>query len=375
MMSVVGVPHCWCLAVVMVVVTAGCGSPSTTGDPGEAAEQANVASEEPADAALPDVPGGVDTVEDYVRYLAEKGFAGSLLIDRDGEIATTAAFGEADRARNRANTVDTVFDMGSIAKTFTAVAILRLVDEGALALDDTLGDLLTDVPADKQDITVRQLLDFTSGLPEYHDTEGDFQPMTRGEALRRILDEPLRFAPGTDEAYSNSSYTLAAIVIEEVSGHAFIDEVEELLTEVGLDHTAFYGSPALQTLPVATGYEGETHGENSPASWDPPSWALLGAGGMASSVGDLHTWWTALQEPGVLSTDSLAVLDEELFPVGRVGALEGRAVGGLTDFGFNAEIVHLPTERVIIVVVSNASPPERTVASDAAFVLARLLTE
>jgi CubicO group peptidase (beta-lactamase class C family) len=327
--------------------------------------------DDPAPATtLPEVPDGISSIDGYVAHLEDQRFAGALLVARDGDVVVRRALGLADRGTGTPNTAGTAFDIGSISKTFTAAAVLRLVDDGELGLDDTLGDLLTDVPADKRAVTIGQLLDFTSGLGEYHDTEGDFEAMSRDEALRRILDQELLFEPGTDSAYSNSSYTLAAIVVEQVTGRDFTAEVGDLFAEAGLRDTGFYGSPVLGGTPVATGYRGETHGRNNPASWE-PTWALLGAGGIVSTVDDLHRWWNLLGVPGLLRPETTRVVRDHL-PVSTVGGLELRGVGGTNDFGFDASILELPGRGTVIVVVSNANPPDRSIATDTSAVLAQL---
>lgn len=322
---------------------------------------------------VPQVPAGVTDVEAYVEHLEEQRFAGVVLVEEDDDVSTVHAFGLADRDDDVANTEDTAFDIASIAKTFTAVAVLRLVDARDLSLDDTLGHLLEDVPSDKRQITVRQLLDFSSGLGEYHDSEGDFQPMTREQAREAILDQQLLFAPGSKTAYSNSSYTLAALIVEEVTGRPFTQVVTQLFADAGLSATGFYGSPTLQEITVASGYEGRHHGaDNSPAAWE-ATWALLGSGGIASTAGDLQRWWHQLQQPGLLSADSVQVLLDELVPAEQIDGVVVRGVGGTNDYGFDALIAHVPDENVLVVVLSNANPPDRTIATETGFVFARLV--
>lgn len=321
------------------------------------------------------VPPGVDDLDDYAQHLREESFSGAVRAVRGGDTVVAEGFGLADRTTDRPNETTTAFDVGSIAKTFTAATVLRLADQGALSLDDTIGDHLDDVPVDKQEITLRQLLNFQSGLHEYHDhpgEAGDFEPMTREEARDRILGQDLRFAPGSDTAYSNSSYTLAAIVVEQVTGRGFTEVVDELVDAAGLTRTGFYGSPSLADVPVAVGHEGQTHEDNDPTSWE-VTWSLLGAGGMVATVEDMQTWWDQLSRPGLLSPASAALVRDELFPVDTVEGVEVRAVGGANDFGFEAILISMPAVDVVIAVATNANPPDRTLATDAGVVLARLM--
>ncbi|WP_216211738.1 serine hydrolase domain-containing protein [Amycolatopsis aidingensis] len=321
--------------------------------------------------SLPPVPDGVSTISGYAEHLRDTGFSGAFLADHPG--GTDAhALGLADRKTGTGNEVGTAFDIGSIAKSFTAAAVLRLVDGGLLGPETTLGELLAEVPADKREITVRQLLEHTSGLAEYHDTEGDFEPMSRAAALRRILGQELKFRPGTGEAYSNSGYTLAAILVEEVTGRTFTAVVGDLFAAAGLEHTGFYGSETLRAIPVATGYEGSVHGRNNPAYWE-PTWALLGGGGIAATVRDLRTWWQALRESTLLRPESTRLLLDAVAPEQTVDGVRGRGTSGLNDFGFGATIVQLERPRAVLVVASNANSPEDEITTEVGLVLAQLL--
>ncbi|GAB3494564.1 hypothetical protein GCM10027521_43090 [Amycolatopsis cihanbeyliensis] len=112
--------------------------------------------------SLPPVPDGVSTISGYAEHLRDTGFSGAFLVDHPAG-TESHALGLADREAGTGNEVSTVFDIGSIAKSFTAAAVLHLVDDGLLELGTSLGELLADVPADKREITVRQLLEHTSG--------------------------------------------------------------------------------------------------------------------------------------------------------------------------------------------------------------------
>jgi CubicO group peptidase (beta-lactamase class C family) len=326
-----------------------------------------------SDDGLTDVPDGIETVSDYFAYLEDDDFSGVVLVSKDGEQSKVFERGWADADERIENTIHTAFDSSSISKMFTAVAILQLVDEGQVTLDDTLDDLMDDVPDDKQEITVRQLLDFTSGLGEFHDTEGDFEPMDRNQAWRAIVDQDLLFEPGSDEAYSNSSYTLAALLVEVVTGRDFTEVVKDLFAEVGLAETDFYGGENLQEINVATGHDAETNRANNPADWE-ATWALLGSGGIASTPADLLTWWESLiHNQTVLQPETTEFLLEEIHATVVVGGMELRGAAGTNDFGFDAMIVDLVERDTTLVVVSNANPPELTLAGDAGLILAQLL--
>lgn len=237
-------------------------------------------------------------------YLSEQvraGFSGAVLVATADGVVLEKGYGLADRTRNLPNTGATVFPLGSIVKVFTREAMQSLAEAGKLSLDDPLPKFFDDVPADKQAITIQHLLDHQAGLAAHHDQEGDFEPMDRAEALRRIFAQELRFAPGTSRAYSNSGYTLLAAIIETVSGQPYRDFVmEKLIQPAGLTHTGFYRDPHWTDAQVAIGYEAQTFGDvNSPKYWPGPTWALMGSGGMGSTVRDLYTWMhTMLRKHG-----------------------------------------------------------------------------
>jgi CubicO group peptidase (beta-lactamase class C family) len=127
-------------------------------------------------------------------------FSGQILVARDGRIVLHQAYGLADRGSMRTNTVETVFDIGSITKQFTAAAILALAEEGRLAVTDTLGRFLPDLPAPKSGLTLHALLTHSSGLPQY--SGEDYDPLT-GESFRAWLDTVLvEFSPGERFQYS-----------------------------------------------------------------------------------------------------------------------------------------------------------------------------
>ncbi|MDX1546381.1 MAG: serine hydrolase, partial [Rhodothermales bacterium] len=291
----------------------------------------------------------------YLRAQSEaSGFAGSVRVVKDGAMVLDKGYGLADRAQNLPNTATTVFDIGSIAKSFTAEAIVLLERQGRLALTDPLANYFPDLPEDKRGITIQHLLDHAAGLHAYHDTEGDFEAMDRAEALRRIVAQDLLFEPGAAREYSNSGYTLLAALIEDVTGQPFQAFVMEHLVEpTGLTQTGFYGYPAWQSDHVAVGYGPRTLGpRNAPSAWPAPSWAILGAGGMGSTVGDLHRWMQRVMERR-----------GERPPVGTLGGLlDGYealqeatfvAIGG-GDYGFVTATFGFPDGSAVLV-ASNAA--------------------
>jgi CubicO group peptidase (beta-lactamase class C family) len=302
----------------------------------------------------PHVPNAVrELIDDAVM----NGFSGAILVTAGGERLTKEAHGLADRDRAMANTPNTAFDVGSILKNLTATAIFRLAEHGVVTLDTTLVELLPDVPADKRDITLRELVQHRAGFDEYHDTMGDFEPMTRLEARARILEQELLFSPGSDEAYSNSGYTLLADVIETVSGESYVDFVrQELFDPAEMSSSGFYSEALWAENDTAIGYDASTFGDNNPATW-PYSWALVGNGGLVTTVGDLERWITALFGGRIVTQETLDVMRQVYFNAGEA-TLGGQRVyseAGAGDFGLGGVAVVAPESETRVIIATNTN--------------------
>ena len=287
------------------------------------------------------------SVDAILQDLEADGFSGTILIAQGDTIHHNAGYGFASCDDAVPNSSDTVLAIGSVTKMFTATAIGQLDDKERLSLDDPITQYFESVPDDKTNIIIRQLLEHTSGLQTYHETAGlgDFEAMTRDEALAEILSRPLEFAPGDDENYSNSGYTLLALIIEKVSGKTYTDYIREyILNPAGMTATGFWGE---SFTPIAS-TPNQVVGCSSPDTWE-YSWILVGNGGMLSTTGDLHRWVLALQGDTVLS-------DKAKQRLGFDQALQhgfGDA-GGSSQHEFNATIEYSgASSDVMVVAISN----------------------
>ncbi|HEX6904058.1 MAG TPA: serine hydrolase domain-containing protein [Thermoanaerobaculia bacterium] len=160
-------------------------------------------------------------------------FSGVVLLARDGKPLFRQAYGMADRGLGVANNPETKFNIGSIGKLFTRVAIEQLAEQGKLALDDTLAKHLPDYPNPEvaAKITIRQLLEFKSGLgdiftPEFRDAAKDRFRSPR-DWFAVFAHHPLQFEPGTSQKYSNAGYVVLGAIVEAVSGKSYDDYVRE----------------------------------------------------------------------------------------------------------------------------------------------------
>ncbi|NJM72429.1 MAG: beta-lactamase family protein [Scytonema sp. RU_4_4] len=329
-------------------------------------------------------------IDNYLVRVVPTGFAGSVLVAQDGKIVLHRSYGLANDAIALPNTPDTVFDIGSLTKQFTAVAILQLEERGLLRTTDPISQYFENVPPDKASITIHHLLTHTAGVTEHADD--DHAPMTREEAIQRIFAQRLAFAPGTGYTYSNSGYTLLAAIIELVSGKIYPTYLKtHLFNKAGLQRTGFYNDPQWQTLPIAHGYLNYIDW-GSPATWSGPYWTVMGNGEALSTTRDLYQWWQALQNHTILSATQTARLFEQHAQESEdsyygygwtivdtdIGSLITHDGGGL---GGNADLAFYPEQRLLIIILSNrmvylplsddVSLAEKLYATDTSWQLAR----
>lgn len=236
---------------------------------------------------------------------------GAVAVMRHGKVVFSRGYGSANLETGTPATPDSVFRIGSLTKQFTAAAVLTLVDDGKLSLDDKVRKYIPELPADDA-TTIRQLLTHTAGFTDYvggpdFDERVKWLPLTTDQLLAQILSsKPLhRFEPGTQWDYSSSNYAFAGAIVERVSGQPLRTFVKtRLLDPLGMRHTAFDDERAL--MPGrASGYDRlkvETSGyiNTRTISMSVP----FAAGAMASTVGDLLIWSDALHHGRVLKPDS-----------------------------------------------------------------------
>lgn len=161
-----------------------------------------------------------DEIESFMEILTMHGFSGAVLIAQMGAVVFEGGYGVSNENTGAPITADTVFDCGSLSKQFTAAAVLALEETGDLGVNDRLSHFFADVPSDKADITLHQLLTHSSGLPAYV-YDGDFVETDRGQALQLAFAAELESPPGSRYLYSDTGYGLLAIVVEKVSGQPF----------------------------------------------------------------------------------------------------------------------------------------------------------
>ncbi len=239
----------------------------------------------------------VPAIDRYLSTLVDWGFSGTVLLARGDTILLQKGYGFAIPETGVPATADTRYDAGSIAKQFTAGAVLSLVEEGALDLDASLTEVYSDVPQEMRGITIRHLLSHTSGLPR--EVGRDFQVMTREEFVGLTLEATLQFQPGSGYSYSNAGYALLGSILEERSGRPFQELLNErLFAPFGLTSTGFLGNP-LPSRTTARAIGGTLDGQG-PDDWI-HTWNHRGSGGLVTTVGDLFRWTRRLAAGDILS--------------------------------------------------------------------------
>ncbi|MEU6153286.1 serine hydrolase domain-containing protein [Actinosynnema sp. NPDC047251] len=214
----------------------------------------------------------------------------------DGRREFTARAGTAEADSPEPVPVDGRFRIASITKTFVATVVLQLVDERRLELDAPVARYLPGLLAHGDGVTVRHLLQHTSGVPDYlawlPDDAGT-RPFTPGELVALIADEPLDFAPGTASGYSNTNYVLAGMLVERITGRPYGDAVTaRILRPLGLRSTSLPGTRTQIPGPHARAYLRFDDQALDVTEYDPSfSWA---AGEMISTTADLNRFLDAL---------------------------------------------------------------------------------
>ncbi len=181
----------------------------------------------------------------------EDQFSGTVLVAKHGKILFEHAYGYADHAFAAPNRLDTKFNIASMGKMFTAIAVLQLVEQGKISLDDKL---ITHLPAypNKEvanKVTIRQLLSHTSGLADFFGQQFADSNMANFDTLESLLplfvDKPLEFDPGSRWSYSNAGYIVLGLVIQQVSGHSYYDYVRDhVYRPAGMQNTDNWAADA-----------------------------------------------------------------------------------------------------------------------------------
>ena len=315
----------------------------------------------------------------YLSAAEPNHFSGAVLVAKGDEVLFSRGYGYADYETGVKVSPETVFNIGSVTKQFTAAAALKLVEQDKLHLDDTLGDLFGTVPEDKAGITVHQLLTHTGGISR-QDLGFRYDAISKADFLDAFFASSLATEPSTRHEYANTGYILLAAIVEESSGQLFEDYLRQhLLEPAGLSQTG-YLQPDWSNAPIANGYyfdlpaaEWKSWGTTFQQWGDGPvTWFGIGKGDLHSTTGDLYRWHKALRDGTVLTPESVALLQTPHVPESEDGNTfygygwsiqstnDGQRI--VTHNGSNglffADFIRFVDEDLVVVFLTNVSLPE-----------------
>ncbi len=252
-----------------------------------------------------DPPRSVETVsstigeqaDQILRTAAASGFNGAAIIEINGEVVFAGGYGWADREARRPFTVDTIAQIGSITKTFTAAALADLVRRGLVDIDQTAGHYLPGAAEPGASVTLRQLLAHRSGMSEYCGDDYDLRTAAevRSVCMAAPLDRPME--SGSGNAYSNTGYSVLGAIVEQVSGRSLESYIAtRLLRPAGIDEDG-HALNRGQRSRLAAGYDGGVRSapiSERIAQMHGDYWNLKGNGGMQLSTRAMYRWHLAL---------------------------------------------------------------------------------
>lgn len=239
-----------------------------------------------------------------------EGRRGLVHIRLDGAEVLSKPYGMANAHLGSAIDENTVFGIGSRPIDFTLAAVMLLQQQGKLSFDDTLADHFDNVPADRAGMTIAQMMNGQSGLPDFpanaSDADADLTWITRDQFIARTMAIPLLFAPGEGEEHSHWAFGVLAAIVEKRSGQPYAEFLRvNFFDPAGMERTGDYGeSRGLPLEAFAVGGGKQVGLPNIPPNWGPTSWLVLGSGGMFSTLTDLRRFYAFLMESNLLGAEN-----------------------------------------------------------------------
>jgi CubicO group peptidase (beta-lactamase class C family) len=292
-----------------------------------------------------------------------------ILVMKKGDTLYRKAYGLANMELNVPMRPEMIFRIGSITKQYTAVAILQLVEQGKISLQDSIQKFITEFPNKGQTITIGNLLTHTSGISDYGALDFHIPNAIRIDfPTKQIIDSldqlPLEFTPGSKFSYSNSNYFLLAYIIQEVSGKSYMEYLTENIFEpASLSHT-YYDSPTEIIAGRVNGYS-KINSKYYNAGYISMS-LVFGAGALLSNVDDMYKWHEALYHgklikletlqkaftPFKLSNGTSSEYGYGWFIKNRNGSKSIEHSGGID--GFQSDEIYFPEQDIFIATLYNS---------------------
>jgi len=231
----------------------------------------------------------------------------SLLVAKGGKIVRAEGFGLANVELQVPVKPETIFQSGSVGKQFTATAVMMLVEEGKIGLDDPLTKYFADAPATWKDVTVRELLSHTAGFGDYPKDFDFRKDWTEDEELKLIESIPLAYPPGTKWEYSNFGYVTLGILIHRVTGEFYGDFLQQRIFQpLGMQSTRIISEADI--IPNRSAGYRLVKGELKNQEWVSPVVNTTADGSLYFSILDLAKWDAALYTEKLLKRSSLDLM-------------------------------------------------------------------
>jgi CubicO group peptidase (beta-lactamase class C family) len=276
--------------------------------------------------------GQTDPVDDYIRAeMAKQHVPGlALLVSRGGQVVRAQGYGLANVELQVPVTPETIFQSGSVGKQFTATAVMMLVEEGKIGLEDPLTKFFPDAPAAWKQVTIRELLSHTAGFTDYPKTFDMRRDYTEAQLLKIVAGIPLAYTPGTSWSYSNLGYLTLGIVIYKVTGKFYGDFLQERIFQpLGMNTTRIMSEADI--VPNRSAGYRLVKGELKNQEWVSPTLNTTADGALYFSIRDLAKWDAALYTEKLLKRSSL----EQMWTVTKLK--NGQPNSGHYGFGWFIE--------------------------------------
>jgi CubicO group peptidase (beta-lactamase class C family) len=311
-------------------------------------------------------------------------------VRQNGSLVLAKGYGMADLEHERQNTAQTPFYVASISKQFTAMAIVLLARDHRLSLDDSIQRWVPEVPSFGATITLRHLLNHTSGLRDYFTllavsgwpSDG---PLTEQQFLSLLgRQRNLNFAPGDEFLYSNTGYALLAIVVKRASGQSLRDfAADRIFKPLGMTRTEFRDDHTVLIRQRAVGYAPDAQGYH----FSQPQFDIVGDGGAYSTIEDLAKWDANFDSGRVGGKEGIARLEtpgrlndgQEIhyglgLAIGEFRGLKTLSHGGSYG-GYRSSMIRVPSRRLTVMTLCNTSEAPATLTEQISRVFLGLADE
>jgi CubicO group peptidase (beta-lactamase class C family) len=309
-------------------------------------------------------------IDNHLESAAKNGFAGAITVIKKGNLIINKGYGLANKNTQTQNNPNTIFDIGSNTKQFTATAILKLIEMGKVNEKDPLSLYFKNLPTDKQNITIHQLLTHTSGFVDA--IGNDFDQIIPKQFFDTIFASKLLFSPGEKYKYSNVGYSILGKIMELASGleyEVFLSQY--LFIPAGMKQTG-YLLPKWNTKQISRSYNrGVLKGESPVVKYQQNgtiSWHLKGNGGINSTQNDMILWYHALKSNKIISMESFKKMTTAYAdsPSGKISYgygwsirfLEGnvkRIAHNGANGAYSHSLIWFPKKDIYIVYATNAN--------------------